>query len=242
MTIEPTGIAAPYRVLVVDDVAEARAWMARIVRTALDATHGGGAGSSIAIVEAGTMRQGVEACERAGAAPFHLALIDLGLPDGDGFRIVQRLTDIAPETVSVVTTVMASDAAIVRALSAGARGYLLKDEADAVTVRQLAQIDAGIPAISPAIARRVLRHFQETGQAGEPGETGSGAVFEPGLTPRERDVLARIAKGLRVLDVARELGVAETTVASHVKAIYQKLGISNRAEATLHAARMGLVQ
>jgi DNA-binding NarL/FixJ family response regulator len=159
-------------------------------------------------------------------------LIDLRLPDGSGLAVVRELRASNPATVFVVTTALDDDANIVTALSSGAQGYLLKDQPRDLLVRQLAQVSAGIPALSPPVARRIMEHFRLTGPCQE---------VEAKLTPRELEVLALIARGLRISDAACALGVAEGTVASHIKSIYRKLDISSRAEAAMHATRMGLL-
>ncbi len=206
------------RVLIVEDIAETRAWLAGIVL---------GAFPEAEIAHAATLRAG-----RAMAGQgWDLALIDLGLPDGSGLDLLRALKSAAPRTVCVVTTVLADDAAVVAALSAGADGYLLKENPDLVLIRQLSQIGQGAPALSPAIARRIMDHFRLTGPA---------AAEDHSLTAREAEVLALIARGLRNAEAAAHLGLAETTVAGYIKAIYRKLGISSRAEAAWHAARLGL--
>lgn len=207
------------RILIVEDVAETRKWLCEIARTAFPDAE---------IVEAATMRAGLRAADEANC---DLALIDLGLPDGSGLDVLRRLQVTCPAAVPIVTTVMGDDASIVAALSAGAQGYLLKENPVELLTRQLLQLAEGLPAISPSVARRIMEHFRLTGPA---------ASADAELTARERDVLALIGRGLRNSDVATDLGVAESTVASHIKAIYRKLGISSRAEASWHATRMGL--
>mgnify|MGYP000656593809 FL=1 len=207
------------RILIVEDVGETRKWLCEIATAAFPACH---------ITEAATMRAGL----RAAAETDHdLALIDLGLPDGSGLEVLRSLRLVCPEAVPTVTTVMGDDASIVAALSAGAQGYLLKENPAELLTRQLLQLAEGLPAISPSVARRIMEHFRLTGPAANPDE---------GLTARERDVLGLIGRGVRNSDVAADLGVAESTVASHIKSIYRKLGISSRAEASWHATRMGL--
>ncbi|WP_116084668.1 response regulator transcription factor [Tropicimonas sp. IMCC34011] len=208
------------RILVVEDNYEMRDWMSALAARVFPRAE--------LAVRADT-RSALAACLRD---PIDLALVDLGLPDGSGFDVIRRLVAVRPQAIPVVTTAMASDTAIVGALSAGARGYLLKSEPEARLERQLRQITEGIPAISPPIARRIMEHFQRTG----PSEELDGS-----LTRREREVLSLIARGLRIADAALALDVAESTVASHVKNIYRKLGIASRAEATLMASRLGLV-
>lgn len=204
-------------VLIVEDVIETRAWLAQIVL---------GAFAEATIAEAGTLRSALGQIHR----PFDLALIDLGLPDGSGLDLLRALRQAQSGALCVVTTVMGDDATIVAALSCGADGYLLKENTQEVLSRQLGQLAQGVPALSPSIARRIMDHFRLTGPSAPDGD----------LTQRETEVLALIARGMRNTEVAAALGLAETTVAGYIKAIYRKLGISSRAEAAWHAARLGL--
>ncbi|MEE2565599.1 response regulator transcription factor [Hyphobacterium marinum] len=205
--------------LIVEDVGETRRWLSGILQSAYPGCE---------VEEAATMRAGLAA---VAARDFDIALIDLGLPDGSGLEVLRSLRLLRPETISIVTTVMGEDAYIVSALSAGASGYLLKETPEDLLTRQLVQLAEGIPAISPSIARRIMDHFRLTGPAAE---------LDNALTARESEVLGLIARGLRNADVAQALSLAESTVASHIKAIYRKLGISSRAEASWHATRLGL--
>jgi DNA-binding NarL/FixJ family response regulator len=205
--------------LIVEDVAEAREWLTAIARDAFPQ-----ASISTAQTIAG-------AIAKVDERDWDMALIDLGLPDGSGLDVIRRIRKSAPDTICVVTTVLGDDAHIVAALSAGAQGYLLKGQPSALIQRQLVQLQQGMPALSPTIARRIMEHFQRTGPID--GDTEK-------LTGRELEVLTLVAKGLRNADAALALGLAETTIATHIKAIYRKLGISTRAEAALHANRLGL--
>lgn len=206
-------------ILIVEDISETRSWLSQIVT---------GAFPKCQIDEAVDMRRGVA---RAAQKDYDLALIDLGLPDGSGLEVLRNLKLTSPETICVITTVMGDDAHIVAALSAGAQGYLLKEQPANILEKQLTQLTEGIPALSPSIAQRIMQHFQLTGPA---------AIPEGVLTERERDVLALIGQGLRNTDVAKSLELAETTIATHIKSIYRKLGISSRAEASWHATKLGL--
>lgn len=207
------------RILIVEDVAQTRHWLADIAREAFPGCR---------IAEAASMRAGLAA---AAQAEIDLALIDLGLPDGSGLEVLRSLKLVCPEAMPIVTTVMGDDAHIVAALSAGAQGYLLKESPPDLLAAQLKRLADGIPALSPSIARRIMEHFRYTGPAADPEED---------LTAREKEVLGLIGRGLRNVDVAASLDLAESTVASHIKSIYRKLGISSRAEASWHATRMGL--
>jgi len=207
------------QVLIVEDISETRRWLSQVVITAFPKCR---------IEEATNMREGIGAAARIN---YDLALIDLGLPDGSGLEVLRKLKLTSPETLCVITTIMGDDTHIIAALSAGAHGYLLKEQPAEIISKQLIQLTEGIPALSPSIAQRIMTHFQLTGPAAPPEET---------LTKREQEVLFLIGRGLRNADVAQSLDVAETTVASHIKAIYRKLGISSRAEASWHATQLGL--
>ncbi len=206
-------------VLIVEDISETRTWLCNIVNDAFP-------GASIDSVT--TVKEGISASNENS---YDLALIDLGLPDGSGLDVLRHIKQQSDETTCVITTVMGDDAHIVSALSAGAQGYLLKEQTAEMIVKQLTQLIEGIPALSPSIAQRIMEHFRLTGPVAEP---------ESKLTEREKDVLALIGKGHRNIDVANDLNLAETTVASHIKSIYRKLGISSRAEASWHATQLGL--
>lgn len=205
-------------VLIVEDVAETRRWLGTLVQAAFPEAR---------LTEAATLRAALGLLHDS----FDLALIDLGLPDGSGLDVLRALRAQQSGALCVVTTVMGDDASIVAALSTGADGYLLKEQPSEVLVRQLTQLSLGVPALSPAVARRIMEHFRLTGPAAEP---------EADLTQRETEVLGMIGRGMRNSEVATALGLAETTVAGYIKAIYRKLGISSRAEASWHATRMGL--
>jgi len=205
--------------LIVEDVVQTREWLGDIVVEAFPQCEIRGVGDV-----AGAR---LAADERA----FDLALIDLGLPDGSGLKVLRAFREMHPATTCVITTVVADDAHIVSALSAGAQGYLLKEQPAELLSRQLRQLAQGVPALSPSIARRIMEHFQRTGPIVD---------AESDLSDREKQTLALIGRGFRNNEAAEQLGIAECTVASHIKAIYRKLGISSRAEAAWHATRLGL--
>jgi DNA-binding NarL/FixJ family response regulator len=205
-------------VLIVEDLKETRTWLAEIARAAFPDCQ---------VVEASSVR---EAIVRLDATRVDIALIDLGLPDGSGLDVLRRLRHDQPQATCIVTTVMGDDASIVGALSAGAQGYLLKEQPRKLLVRQLTDTVQGVPALSPSVARRIMEHFRRTGPNTE----------ETTLTARERDVLGLVGRGLRNSEVAQALQLSDHTVAGYIKSIYRKLDISSRAEASWHAARLGL--
>ena len=171
--------------------------------------------------------------------PLALALVDLGLPDGSGIRVLRSLAQRYPSAMPVVTTIYDDEAHVFEALSAGARGYLLKENDASLMVEYLRRIERGEPPLSPSIALRLLKHFQNTGAvrqvAAEP------QLQQVPLSKREEETLRLIAQGLTVAESALELGLSAQTVAGYVKSIYQKLHISSRAQATREALKRGFV-
>lgn len=208
------------QVLIVEDHLETREWLANICHEAF--------GSPV-IDEAGTLARAHALVDDAVPS---LALVDLSLPDGSGLELLHRLCDECPETYPVVTTIFDDDRHLFSALRAGACGYLLKDQPRDSLIEGLLEITRGRPPLNPGVARRILRHFHQ----GRP-ETEAWAP----LSEREEEVLTLLAKGLNRSDIADLLNVSANTVASHTKTIYRKLNVSGRAEATLEAARLGIV-
>lgn len=207
------------QILILEDIPEARHWLVNIVRETFPGCQ---------ISETVTGREGIELADRTA---FDLALVDLGLPDASGVDILRQLRARNPETICVVVSAMGEDAYIVSALAAGAAGYLLKEEPPDLLARHLTRLADGVPALSPRVARRIMEHFRLTGPV---------IATEASLSKREKEVLTLISRGLRNSEVANSLGIAESTVATHIKSIYRKLGISSRAEASWHASRLGL--
>ncbi len=204
------------RALVVDDLASSRAWLSRALELAFP---------GVVIDAAASLAEAADLIE----PPPPLALIDLGLPDGSGVRLIERLRG---RSMCVVATVFDDDAHLFPALHAGAEGYVLKDQGPDALAEMLRGIAAGQPPLSPSIARRLLRHF--TPAAPAPAETD--------LTPRETEVLRLTAKGMTRQEVAQALGISAHTVAGYLKEVYRKLAVSSRAEAALEAVRRGLVE
>lgn len=206
-------------VLVVDDLAASRDWLSAALTLAF---------SGIAI----TTADSIAGAQTSIAAPPQLALIDLGLPDGSGVRLIEQLHPLG--CCCIVATMFDDDAHLFPALRAGAQGYVLKDQSQQQLAAMLRGIGNGEPALSPSIARRLLRHFQPALPAQQPVSAGV-------LTSREADVLRLIAKGHTVAEVARLLELSAHTVSGYLKDIYRKLSVNNRAEAALEAVRLGLV-
>lgn len=219
-TASAREIARVKRALIVEDLPAATAWLAESLRDAFP---------GVQVMSAASVAAGRGLL--AGPAP-DIALVDLGLPDGSGVEVIAELARLHPACHCVVTTIFADDVHLFPALRAGAHGYLLKDQPRDKIVAALRGIAAGEPPLSPVIARRLLRVFTPDVEA----------VPEVKLSPREREALTLIAKGCKLATVAELLGVTHNTAAGFLKSVYRKLNISSRAEATLAAARLGLVR
>jgi DNA-binding NarL/FixJ family response regulator len=208
-------------VLIVDDLPEAQDMLQAIVREAYPSAF---------CHRADGLKEANALCARV---QFDLALVDLRLGDGQGIQLIEQLSVNQPTCASVVASIYDNDESLFQALQAGAQGYLLKGQDPAWLVRQLRGIGQGQPPLSPAIARRLLRHFR--------GQSRPRAALEPQLTQRERDVLGLLAQGVHIAEIGSTLGISRHTVGDHVKNIYRKLNISSRAEAALRARSMGLI-
>lgn len=164
-----------------------------------------------------------------------IALIDLALPDGSGLEVIRWLSQNRPRCLIIVSTVFADDQHLFGALSAGAGGYILKDQSHEQLQIMLQGIASGQPPLSPSVARRLMRHFQS------PASTPDDLTLQQ-LTEREKEVLTYISKGYSTAKTAQALNLSPHTVAGYIKEIYRKLNVNSRAEAALIANRKGLLQ
>lgn len=214
--------------LIVEDLPEIRNWLGQVVCAAF---------AGLQVVTAARLDQALECVQQQ---DFDLALIDLGLPDGNGTDVITALRRRQPQALPVVVTIYDDDEHLFPALQAGAFGYLLKEQPQEALVAQLLRMTQGEPPLSPPIARRVLAHFASATHRRE--SLMRHVENEVSLTERETDVLQRVAKGYTLPEIALQFGLSKHTIADHIKQVYRKLNVSSRAEAALEAARRGLVQ
>jgi DNA-binding NarL/FixJ family response regulator len=220
----PLADTPPGRCLLIEDQQPTREWMHAIVLQAFP---------GMTVTTAASVKEALACLDDALKQEngFALALVDLGLPDGSGIEIVRRIAALHPATLAVVATVYDDDAHLFEAITAGARGYLLKSEERELLIGYLRRIDQGEPPLSPTIAHRMLAHFRNRNAL---------TADDAALSPRENETLMLLARGLTVAETASHLGLTRNTVASYVKLIYQKLNVGSRAEATREAVRRGL--
>lgn len=167
--------------------------------------------------------------------PPQVLLADLQLPDGSGIDVIRRLRRDAPASEAMVISVFGDEGHVVAAIEAGATGYLLKDASADEIVQGIGRLIAGESPTSSAIARHLLRRFQP------PTVAPACAPVASPLTPREREVLQLIAKGLSYQHIAQALQMSPHTVTTHIKQIYRKLEVHSRGEAVFEAQQLGLL-
>lgn len=174
----------------------------------------------VVVGEAGTGRETLES-----QAEADLYIVDLRMPDGDGIHVISRLIERDPETQVLVLTTFDNEEDVFRALEAGARGYLLKDTTTDELTAAIRQMRTGQRHLPHAIASRL-----------------ADRLVRPELTPRELDVLRLMAKGRTNKELAAALFVSEETVKTHVKTLFQKLGVHDRVEAVSISLKRGIIR
>jgi DNA-binding NarL/FixJ family response regulator len=163
-----------------------------------------------------------------------VVLMDLSMPGMSGIEAIQRLAAAAPLARALALTVLADDQHVINALLAGACGYVVKDAPIDQIVEGIRAAGRGESMISPRIASRLVQRLREP-EAIEPTATGGN------LTPREREVLELLARGLDNSEIARVLYLSQHTVKNHVSSILVKLQVENRIQAAVRAVRTGMV-
>jgi two-component system NarL family response regulator len=174
----------------------------------------------------GTAKDGREAVARFRELHPDVALLDLRMPELTGLQAIRAIRDQDADARLIVLTTFDGDEDVYRALEAGAQGYLLKDSSKEELLAAVRAVYAGRRHVPAAVAARLA----ERAQAG------------PDLTPREREVLERMAAGKANKEIGASLAITEATVKSHVNSILQKLGVADRTQAVTVAIRRGILR
>jgi two-component system, NarL family, response regulator LiaR len=209
----------PIRVLLVDDHAVVREGL----RTFLELQEG--------MEVVGEAEDGEQALTEAERLRPDVILMDLVMPVLDGVGAMRELRQKLPSCRVIVLTSFADDDRLLPAIQAGAAGYLLKNVQPKELARAVRAAHAGEALLDPSIAARLVEAIAQP----------AGEEPRDELTPREREVLELIGRGLSNKRIALELGVSEKTVKTHVGHLLHKLGVADRTQAALHAVRSGLL-
>jgi DNA-binding NarL/FixJ family response regulator len=212
-------------VLIADDQALVRVGLRKILEAEPDVT---------VVAEVGG---GEDAVTEARRHLPDLVLMDIRMPGLDGIEATRRIVRAQPGTRVLILTTFGLDTYVYEALRAGASGFMLKDappEELAAAVRIVARGDA---LLAPAITRAVIEEF--TRHPPEPAPAPPPSLQE--LTPREREVLDLLARGLSNPEICEELVISEATAKTHVARILQKLDLRDRVQAVIYAYETGLI-
>jgi len=217
--------AGPIRVFVVDDQGLVRAGFRMILEAEPD------------LVVAGEAADGEEAVARIGAEPPDVVLMDVRMPGVDGIEATRRiLGDPVHAGVRVIMlTTFDMDEYVYDALRAGASGFVLKDVPPEQLVDGIRAVHTGSSLLSPAITRRMIEARLER------PTPGPAPRVLASLTPREREILGLLGRGLSNAEIADFLVVSETTVKTHVGRVLMKLGLRDRVQAVIFAYESGVV-
>jgi DNA-binding NarL/FixJ family response regulator len=216
---------SPLRVLIADDDDLMRAGLRAILST--DET----------IIVVGEAADGREAVERTSRHKPDVVLMDVRMPDLDGIEATRRIVTATPQTRILILTTFKDDDYVFGALGAGASGFLLKRTQPEQLIAAIHTVAAGEALLSPSVTRMVI-----DSEARRPPPDPVALRRLHHLTPRERDVLELVARGLSNTEIAATLVVEESTVKTHMKRILGKLSLRDRVQAAILAYETGLVR
>jgi DNA-binding NarL/FixJ family response regulator len=184
------------------------------------------------VAEAG---DGREAVRQALELEPDVAVLDIGMPLLNGIEATRQIVRRLPDVRVLILSMHSDDPYVTRAIQAGAKGYLLKDSADADLLRGVAAVAAGKSFFSPAVARVMLDDYVKH-------LTDRGIVDRyEALSEREREIFQLVAEGRSNKDIADLLSISPATVETHRAHIFQKLDLHNAAEVVLYAVRRGII-
>lgn len=211
LTEDPEQSSA-IRVALVEDDPDVRAGLELLLNT------------SACSVCAGAFSSAEEALKSLPAIQASIVLMDINLPGMSGIECIRRLKSLVPGVQIMMLTVFEDHDRIFESLSAGASGYLLKQTPPAKLLDAISELSQGGAPMSSQIARRVVEVFQ---QPANPEDKASV------LSPREKEIIALLAKGFLYKEIANELGLSVETIRTHIHNIYEKLHVRTRTEAVM---------
>jgi len=212
-------LTTPARLLIADDHALFRSGLARLLA------------QDLLVEVVGEAVDGVDAVEKAALVRPDVVLMDLKMPRLDGVEATRRITDENPDIKVLMLTTFEAGSDVLRALRAGASGYILKDARPDLIVLSIVAVRSGARVLASTATRHVLDMIdvESCGSAGN-------------LTPRESEVLKLMSAGFANSRIASELNISGKTVRNHVSHLYAKLQVYDRSQAILYALRKGLAE
>ena len=211
------------RVLVADDQSMVRAGFRMLLA---------GEGDIEVVAEA---ENGREAIEKAARFNPDVILMDIRMPELDGLQATRRILAEENGARILILTTFDLDEYVYEALSAGASGFVLKDDSPEQLLAAIRTVAAGDALLSPTVTKRVIKQFARLPRPDPPKELDE-------LSERERDVFRLMARGLSNGEIGQELYISETTVKTHVTHVLQKLGLRDRVQAVVLAHRTGVFE
>lgn len=215
----------PVRVLVVDDDPLVRAGLAMVL------------GGSSDVVVVGEAADGSEVPAAVDACRPDVVLMDIRMPHLDGLAATERLRARPDPPEVVVLTTFDADEHVLRALRAGASGFLLKHTPPAEILAAVTRVAAGEPILSPSVTRRLIAHVSDTGTT---ARRDQALAALDRLSEREREVAVAVGRGRSNAQIAAELFMSVATVKAHVSRALTKLDLNNRTQLALLAHDAGL--
>ena len=187
------------------------------------------------LVVVGEAEDGRQAVSLATSLKPDVAVLDIGMPNLNGIEAAKQITEGGSGAAVVILSMYSDETYILRALKAGARGYLLKDSAEADLVRAIRSVAEGKSFFSPTVSRVLLEDYMRKLQ-----RTGGESSYDL-LTPREREVLQLVAEGKSNKEVADMLNLSVYTVETHRGNLMEKLKLNGVPELILYAVRKGII-
>jgi DNA-binding NarL/FixJ family response regulator len=212
-------------VLIADDQALVRVGLRKILETEAETTV------------VGEASDGAEAVAEARRLRPDIVLMDIRMPVLDGIEATRRITNDRPATRVLMLTTFGLDSYVYEALRAGASGFMLKDAPPEEIAAAVRIVASGEALLAPAVTRAVIEEFARQLPAAPPSTPPALAE----LTPREREVLDLLARGLSNPEICERLVISEATAKTHVARILQKLALRDRIQTVIYAYEHGLV-
>lgn len=182
----------------------------------------------------GEARDGVEVQQLAEELDPDVILMDINMPRADGVEATRQVLKKRPDQAVIILTMFREDEHVYQAINGGARGYVLKDADSLDVTRAIRNVAAGGSVLDPAMTSKVFQQFKQLAQ-------GSEKHNPEGLTERELEILALIAKGDSNRAIGEKLFLSEKTIKNYITSIFQKLQTNDRTHAAVYAIQRGLI-